>query len=355
MVEKLNFPKKMRWGSRDFAFGRPIPWLLALFGSDVVRFSIEDITAGRITRGHRVMGPGPFEIGHASDYLSVIREKGRVIIDPEERKRMVVELGDALAKEKGGAVVWKDSLLDEVANLVEFPKPIIGNFDPSFLELPREVLLTSMESHQKSFGLEGPDGSLLPHFLTTLNLEPKDMDLVRLGWERVLKARLEDARFFWKADLKTEFSVWLDKLDKVTFIGPLGSMGDKARRLEILAGTLAGFAAPEVRETAAMAGRLAKADLVSEMVNEFDSLQGKMGGIYGRKAGIPEATCLAVYEQYLPTGPDSPVPSSLEGALASMADKADTLARMLRPVHDPHRGGRSLRPCVARPWAFVGS
>ena len=353
-IESLSFPKKMHWGDYDFTFGRPIRWLLALLDNAVVEFTVENLTAGRETRGHRVMGPGPFAVASAADYFAVVRDQGRVVIDPEERKKTVVAEGDRLAKALGGEIVWVDGLLEEVANLVEFPKPIIGDIDPRYLELPREVLLTSMQSHQKSFGVQGPDGKLLPHFLTTLNLEPKDVALVKKGWERVLKARLEDARFFWEADIQVDFKVWLEKLEHVVFLGPLGTVGDKSRRIESLCRSLGeslgeskGILPGEV-EKYAMAGRLAKADLVSEMVIEFDSLQGKMGGIYAERAGKGEIVSRGVYEQYLPAGPDTPVPSSLAGALVSMADKADTLAgcfglgKMPTGANDPY----ALRRCA---------
>jgi len=331
-VESLSFPKKMRWGGYDFAFGRPIRWLLALLGEAVVEFSVENLTAGRVTRGHRVMGPGPFEVPSAADYFSVVENQCRVVIDPGVRKQAIVAEGDRLAAALGGAIVWDGALLDEVANLVESPRPLIGDIDPRYLELPREVLLTSMQSHQKSFGVQGADGRLLPYFLTTLNIEPTDIALVKKGWERVLKARLEDARFFWEADCKVDFRTWLDRLDNVVFLGPLGSVGDKSRRIGVLCAGLAEKLAaskgilPGEFETYAQAGRLSKADLVSEMVIEFDTLQGKMGGIYAERSGKGEIVSRGIYEQYLPAGPESPVPSSLSGAFVSMADKADTLA-----------------------------
>lgn len=325
IVHGLAFPKKMRWGDLDFAFGRPVRWFLALFGDTVVEFVHEGVASGRQTRGHRVMGPGPFEIPSASDYFGIIRDKGHVVLDSSERREKIVADADALAADAGGSVVWNDGLLDEVSGLVEYPRPVLGNFDESYLELPREVLLTSMESHQKSFGIEAADGKLLPHFLTTLNLEPKDVALVQKGWERVLKARLEDARFFWKNDLAADPEKWLAELDNVVFMGPLGSMGDKTRRLEKLCGWLAARVKPELEKDAARAGRLSKADLVTEMVYEFDDLQGIMGGIYARRNGENDTVAEALYEQYLPAGPDTPVPSTLCGGIVSLADKIDTL------------------------------
>ena len=328
ILSSFNFPKKMRWGSRDFVFGRPIYWFTALLGCEIVPFEVAGIVSGRVTYGHRVMGPGPFELKDADQWLSVIKERGRVLPVPAERIDAITMRGDELAKEMGGTIVWNDRLMNEVANLVEWPEPILGRIEDKFLELPREVLLTSMEKHQKSFGVEGSDGELLPYFLTALNLVPEDVDLVRKGWERVLKARLEDARFFWEADCRTAMDIRRDKLDNVVFIGPLGSMGDKTRRLERLcrevAGTLPGLS-PAEQDEFAKAGRYAKADLVSEMVQEFDSLQGIMGGIYARRAGLSEIVASALYEQYLPAGPESPTPASLSGAVLSLADKADTL------------------------------
>lgn len=326
LVSGLSFPKKMHWGSGAFTFGRPIRWLLALFGAELVPFTVEGLASGRLTHGHRVMGPGPFEVAEAEAYAAILTDQAKVCPSPAERRAKVLEQGDAAAKAKGGTVVWDEGLLGEVVNLVEYPRPILGDFNPSYLALPREVLLTSMQSHQKSFGVEGPDGRLLPHFLCTLNLDPEDLALVKKGWERVLKARLEDARFFWEADLAASAENWLSELENVTFIGPIGSMGDKSRRLEQLCGALAATIEPKLKAEMKRAGRLAKADLVSEMVYEFDTLQGMMGGIYARRRGEPEAVAQALYEQYLPAGPDSPVPATLPGAILALADKADTLA-----------------------------
>lgn len=324
-LSALSFPKKMHWGSGNFAFGRPIRWIAAMLGADVVSFSVAGVESGNLTWGHRVMGKGPFPIARAEDYLATIKEKGHVVLDPEKRLDIIRTLGDAAAAAEGGVVVWKDDLLEEVVNLVEHPIPVLGGFDKAYLELPREVLLTSMESHQKSFGVQDKDGRLLPFFLTVINLEPKDEALVRKGWERVLKARLEDARFFWRSDLARDFDYWSRKLDNVTFLAALGSLGDKSRRLEALCGYLAKQIKPEFLLDLSEAGLLAKCDLVTDMVGEFDTLQGIMGGIYARKKGKSETVAQAIAEQYLPTGPDSPTPRSLAGALLAVADKADTL------------------------------
>ncbi len=326
VLERLGFPKKMRWGSQEAAFGRPVRWLVGLLDDAVVEFSYASMTSGRMTYGHRVMGKGPWEIPTATAYQTIINEQGQVVNDAQTRLDTITEQCRTLAIEAGGSPVINESLLREVSGLVEAPLVVRGGFDKKYLELPREVLLTSMESHQKSFGIETESGELLPYFLTTINLVPEDLELVRKGWERVLKARLEDGRFFWETDLETSLESWLNKLEHVVFLGPLGSMGDKSRRLERLCGIFAKATAPQLLLDVSQAARLAKADLVSEMVGEFDDLQGIMGGIYAKRKGESDVTATAIGEQYLPEGPDSPVPSSFAGALLAMADKLDTLA-----------------------------
>ena len=326
VITALPFAKRMRWGNYSFAYARPLRWILALLDSDVIPFEVGPMTSGRETCGHRIHGPGPFAVAHADDFLKTLAGPCAITLDPALRRKIIIEGGNAQAVAAKGKVLWKDSLLDEVQGLSEHPVPLLADFDPAYLEVPREVLLTSMESHQKSFGIEDAQGQLLPHFLTVLNITPEDMDIVKRGWERVLRARLDDARFFWRADLRETFDHWLQKLDTVIFIGGLGSMGDKTRRLEALCQWLAEKCAPDLASDAARAGRLSKADLVSGLVGEFDTLQGIMGGIYAGRKGENATVAQAVAEQYLPAGPDSPLPGSMAGALLSLADKADTLA-----------------------------
>lgn len=326
ILPSLTFPKKMQWMGKECTFGRPVRWILALLDSQVVPFVFAGLAASNQTTGHRVMGPGPLTVPHADDYARILAAEGKVILDAAHRKQAIKAEGDRLAAEVGGSVEWSQSLLDQVANLVEAPRAMLGGFHEKFLELPPEVLLTSMETHQKSFGLRGADGKLLPYFLTAANIESREPALVRKGWERVLRARLEDARFFWEADCAATFDHWLDKLDKVIFIGPLGTMGDKTRRLEKLCAYIAAAVAPALERDMARAGRLSKADLVSEMVYEFDDLQGKMGGIYAGLKGESQTVAQALYEQYLPAGQDSDLPSSMAGAILSLADKLDNLA-----------------------------
>lgn len=326
VISSLPFAKRMRWGDGNFAYARPLRWILALLDSEVVPFEVGNIVSGRETYGHRTMGSGPFTVDCVNSWERIVKEKGAIVASAEQRKREIVLEGDALAKKLGGQIVWKDGLLEEVCGLVEHPVPLIGDFDPVFLQIPEEVLLTSMENHQKSFGIRGGDGKLLPHFLTVLNLVPKNMDIVKKGWERVLRARLEDARFFWESDRRQNFENWLQKLEHVIYIGPLGSMADKSRRLANLCAWLAEKTGAASVEDARRAGELAKADLVSGMVGEFDTLQGIMGGIYAALAGERPEVAKAIREQYLPAGPDSPLPATELGAILAIADKADTLA-----------------------------
>ncbi|QAZ67533.1 glycine--tRNA ligase subunit beta [Solidesulfovibrio carbinolicus] len=326
-VKKLSFPKRMRWGSREFAFGRPVHWFLALLDDAVVPFQFDDIASGRVTYGQRIMGPGPFEVPAAAAYFDIIRDKGKVVLDAREREGIVRSQAEALAKEAGGTAVINPALLAEVTGLTEHPVVLLGRFDPKFLDVPREVLITSMESHQKSFAVEDGKGGLLPVFLTTLGLVPGNVELVRRGWQRVLTARLEDARFFWEADLSASLETWQKKLESVVFLAGLGSMREKGKRLERLCGLIAEQAGkPEIMLESSQAGGVAKVDLVSDMVGEFAELQGIMGGIYSRRKGQSKTVSRAVAEQYLPAGPDSPVPATLAGAILSIADKADTLA-----------------------------
>ncbi len=326
IILALPFPKRMRWNSYTLAYARPIHWLLALLDENILHFNVGEIASSNITSTHRIHGEKNVAVSSIDGYFATLEKQG-IMIDSDKRKQSIIEKGNSIASKINAKILWKDSLLDEVKGLVECPVPLLADFDESFLELPREVLLTSMESHQKSFGVESQDKKLLPHFLTVLNLEPKDMQVVKQGWERVLRARLEDARFFWKTDNalieSSGFDTWLEKLDKVIFLGPLGSMGDKTRRLEKMMSHFAKKLSLN-EELAAKAGRCAKADLVSAMVNEFDVLQGIMGGIYAQRMQEEELGN-AISAHYLPAGPETNVPQNDYAALLSLCDKADTL------------------------------
>ncbi len=325
LLSLLTFPKRMHWAGKEWTFGRPVRWILCLLDEVVVPVRFADLVADRRTWGHRVHGPGPWSVSHARQYRTLLETQGGILLDPKARREAIMREGTAAAATVGGTVAWNEALLQEVVGLTEAPCPVLGAFDPAYLEIPEEVLLTSMHAHQKSFGLRGPDGRLLPYFLAVANVRSTRPALVREGWERVLRARLEDARFFWRTDLAATLSDWCTKLEQVTFLGPLGSMADKTRRMESLVASLAGEMDAAAVAAAQRAATLCKADLVSAMVYEFGELQGVMGGIYLRRKGEPEAVAQAVAEHYLPLGPESPVPASLPGALVALADKMDTL------------------------------
>jgi glycyl-tRNA synthetase beta chain len=324
IIKVLNFPKKMRWAD-SFTFGRPIRWILAMLDHRSIPFTISDVKSGSSTYGQRFLGPGPFQLSCAADYFQILQEKGRVILSPEKRMDIIRSKGAKLAHEAGGLIVENQNLVRETSNLVEFPNPVLGRFDQKYLELPREVLLTSMETHQKSFGLSSSGNDLMPYFLTVINNDPHDTSLVRKGWERVLKARLEDAMFFWNTDRSVSIESRQGKLDKVVFLAPLGSMGDKSRRLEKIAGFICDELGVENKNHVCQAALICKSDLVSEMVGEFADLQGIMGGIYAGLAGYEDDVARAIHEHYLPLGPESSLPRTIGGAVVSMADKADNL------------------------------
>ena len=334
IISALPFPKRMRWGEETFAYARPLQWILALLDNLPITFTVGDITSSNQTFGHRIHGAGPFVVGSADDLEDILAAQSKIVCDAQKRRDIIVDKGNMLAAElkEGARIIWEDELLDEVQGLVEIPVPLICSFDESFLELPKEVILTTIEHHQKCFGIQDSSRKLLPKFLTVLNVEPENIEVVREGWERVVRARLEDARFYWKEDLKDGFEKWVEMLDHVIFLGPLGSMGDKSRRLEQLCGWLGekvdlrgGDHLDNGVLLAQRAGRWCKADLMSKMVGEFDTLQGVMGSIYALKDGWEPPFAMALREQYLPTGPDSMLPMSDLGACVSLADKLDTL------------------------------
>lgn len=322
---KLSAPKRMRWGSGSFAFIRPIRWILALLDTDIVSFTLGNVCSNRYTFGHRCYCSEKIEVPCADEYFTIIQEKGKVILDAKVRRDRILNDGNKTVVSIDGRVLWVDTLLEEVVGLVEHPYPMLGSIDPKFLELPKEVLLTSMESHQKSFGVLGNNGNLLPYFLTVLNMDPPDVALVKQGWERVLQARLEDASFFWKVDLESSFEEWCTKLEHIIFLEPLGNMAQKTHRISALCGCLSKKVEGVSYEDAREVGLLSKADLVSSMVEEFPELQGIMGGIYATYHGKSAYVARALSEQYLPSGPDTVVPSTDLGSLLSIADKLDTL------------------------------
>ncbi len=306
----LPWPKAMRWSDLRQPFIRPIHWIVALLDVEVLPLTLADVASGRASRGHRFHDPEPFEVFGANAWLEGLRAR-HVEPDPAERRRIVREGAERLAAEVGGAPELDDALLTEVSGLVEWAVPLRGAFEPEYLELPPEVLTTSMKKHQRYIPIRDSEGGLTNHFVVVANAEVDDPAVVVGGNERVLRARLADARFFFDKDLRRPLEAYVPKLAERRFLEGLGTMLDKARRLEASSGERAGL--------------LAKADLATEMVGEFANLQGTMGREYARHAGEPEELCLALFEHWLPRFAGDILPSTDAGRRVSLADKLDSL------------------------------
>jgi len=328
VATKLQFPKTMRWDGGDYRFGRPVRWLLALLGKEVVPVKAFGLEAGRSTYGHRFLHPSSLDVKEPAGYLEALR-KAKVLADPAERRRVVSEQIAAAATAQGGRVVADDELVDIVNYLVEWPTAGAGAFDERYLDLPREVIVTALREHQRFFAVEAADAALKPGFLTVRNGDATALATVRKGNEDVLVARLEDARFYWDTDLKHKPAELVDKLSGVVWMEGLGTLRDKAARLESLAGWLATRLAPTAREAAVRAALLCKTDLLSEMIGsgkEYASLEGVMGGHYARRAHESDAVADAIAEHYRPRGAGDEPPFTAAGAVLALADKLDHVA-----------------------------
>lgn len=326
ILQAMTFPKNMRWGSYDFKFVRPIRWLVALFGSDIVDIEITGVKSGNVTRGHRFLGKDTV-VATASDYVEALRAE-HVIVDVKEREALISSQIAELAKSKDWNIAVKDDLLEEVLFLVEVPTALFGTFDESFLNIPQDVLITSMREHQRYFPVLNNEGSLLPYFVTVRNGGTVALDTIAKGNEKVLRARLSDAKFFYEEDQKMPIKDALSKLESIVFHEELGTVGDKVRRIRRLADMLAAklelgtSSAEEVSRTA----EICKFDLVTQMVYEFPELQGVMGEDYARKAGESDGVSRAIFEHYQPRFAGDAVPASMVGSIVSIADKMDTIA-----------------------------
>lgn len=361
LLRDLSFPKEMRWdamledGRQEFAFGRPVRWLLYLYGGRVVPFTIarqahassprvQDVTSGAVTYGHRFLATSgragrAIKVRTFDEYRKKLAENFVILSRIERHDRVMREL-EARARKMGGRALTQhhpqaEALLDEVPDLVEYPTVIGGTFAAEFLTLPPEVLTTTLIHHQHFFPVLGPSGALMPAFLAVTNTQTNNERAIATNAERVVTARLRDARFFWDADRQVGLEKRLDRLETLLFHKALGSYGAKAKRIEALASWVASdvFGKPDAAPAAARAARLAKADLATDMVREFTELQGTMGGIYAREAGEPEAVWRAIYHHYLPLAVDAhaaPSAADLGGAAVTwasvaLADKLDTL------------------------------
>ncbi|MFI4974197.1 MAG: glycine--tRNA ligase subunit beta [Caulobacterales bacterium] len=326
IVREFPWPKAMTWGAGKLRWVRPLQRILCLFDGEVVPVSIEGIEAADFTEGHRFMGEaGPFRVSDFDSYAKGLAARF-VILDADKRETRILERARAVCRDRGLELVEDESLLEEVAGLAEWPVPILGDMDDSFLDLPPEVIRTSMRTHQKYFAVRNRiTGALAPHFVVTANIEASDGGmLVAAGNARVLSARLKDARFFWDEDLKVPLESRLERLEGVTFHARLGTMYERVARIEALARVLAPLVGADP-DRAALAARLAKADLASGMVKEFPELQGVMGGYYARAEGLGDDIADAIAEHYKPQGPGDTVPTAPVSLALALADKLDTL------------------------------
>ncbi|MEX0584279.1 MAG: glycine--tRNA ligase subunit beta, partial [Natronospirillum sp.] len=316
--------KRMRWGSNRYEFVRPVKWLLALLGDQVLPMEGFGLTANNLTYGHRIHAPNAIAIQHPGEYLHRLREEGKVMADFAARQQFIAEQVAQAAQQHGVTALVSDDLLSEVASLNEWPVVLSGEFEERFLEVPAEALITSMEEHQKYFAATDSAGELVNRFFFVANLESKDPAVVISGNEKVIRPRLSDAAFFWENDQKVPLADRVASLDKVVFHNALGSVGDKSRRISALAASLArGLKLDEVN--AQRAAWLAKADLVTDLVFEFDHLQGLAGYYYALKDGEAEAVALAIRDQYKPGFAGDSLPTTDVGAVVALADRLDTL------------------------------
>lgn len=325
ILSSMTFPKHMRWGSYEYKFIRPIRWITALFGTDVIDLEVTGVKSGNVTRGHRFLGTEAV-VPEAGAYQEVLRGQ-HVIVDVKEREGMILEQIESLAAEKNWTIAVKDDLLEEVLFLVETPTVLFGTFDPSFLNIPQEVLITSMREHQRYFPVLDGQGQLLPFFVTVRNGDKRSLDVIAKGNEKVLRARLSDAKFFYEEDQKLEIKDTLSKLESIVFHEEIGTVGDKVRRIRRIADQIgeALQISGTDSESVSRAADICKFDLVTQMVYEFPELQGVMGEDYARKAGEREDVAKAVFEHYQPRSASDDVPSSLVGSIVSIADKIDTI------------------------------
>ena len=337
LILNLSFRKSMRWTEGPLRFVRPIRWLVCLLGDDVIPFEIDGLVAGRRTQGHRILAPGWHEIADAARYETILEEEARVVADEEKRRARIIDEARQVCP-AGAYPVIDEAVLEEVAQLVEYPHALLGHFDERFLGVPEQVVITAMEHHQRYFPVreKGTD-RLLPHFVVIQNGDPAYADIIREGNERVLRARLADAEFFFNEDMKKPLESLVPQLEGVVFQKKLGTMLAKTARVVELAGracAMLGFS-PETRRHAERAAYLAKADLLTDMVGEFPELQGVMGREYAARQGEPSEVAEAIFEHYLPRFAGDRLPESPAGIATALADKIDTVVGYFRAGLEP--------------------
>ena len=368
-IRSLTFPKMMRWGDGNLRFCRPIRWILALYGSEVVAFDLDGIRSGNRSRGHRFLAPEEFEVSAPAELFHQLAER-YVVVDHHQRRESIRQQANRLAQEAGGQVLWDEALLDEVTHLVEYPTTLLGRFDPGFLNLPEPILITAMKKHQRFFAVVDAQGRLLPCFIAVRNGNDLHLDIVREGNERVLTARFNDAHFFYERDRQQPLEAFVGELRRIVFQEKLGTMADKTERLRAMAHEMAQHAGIEP-ELAQRAATLCKADLATEVVMELPALQGVMGREYALLSGEHELVAQAIAEHYMPRFAGDALPESLPGRLLAASDRVDTLVGYVGALQivptgsgDPFGLRRAAQGVVQilatmegmpRLWAFVDS
>ncbi len=333
-LDALPIPKRMRWGAGEAQFVRPVQWLVMLYGTDIVPATILETVAGRSTRGHRFHAPRELPLRTPAGYEKTLLTRGKVVASfVVRRERIRAQVIEAATLANGRALI-SDELLDEVTALVEWPVAVAGRFDERFLSLPREVLVATLQDHQRYFAVEDTRGTLLPWFITVSNIESREPAVVRRGNERVVRPRLADAAFFWEQDRRAPLASRIEALDHVTFQAQLGSIGDKVRRVAALAAKLASTCGAQPARVA-RAAQLAKCDLLCAMVGEFPELQGVMGAYYAQADGEDAEVATAIREHYLPRGAGDVLPATPSGMALALADRLDTLAGIFATGQKP--------------------
>lgn len=325
VITSLTFPVTMHWANYDFEYIRPIHWIVALLDDEVIPFKVLDVTTGQTSRGHRFLGDD-VTFQHANEYETKLKEQF-VVVQPNERKQMIVDQANALAAEKNWQLALDEELLEEVTNLVEYPTAFVGSFDEKYLSVPDEVLVTSMKEHQRYFEVRNDQGLLMPHFIAVRNGDNVHLENVIKGNEKVLIARLEDAEFFYNEDKKLTIEACVEKLKNVTFHEKIGSIYEKMQRVALIAqiiGRKVGLSEEEL-EDLKRASEIYKFDLVTNMVGEFPELQGIMGEKYALLQGGKPAVATAIREHYLPTSSEGELPETAIGAVLALADKLDSV------------------------------
>jgi glycyl-tRNA synthetase beta chain len=325
IISSLKLPKSMRWGDTSLRYFRPIQWILAMLDKDVIPFKLNGIKSGNISYGHRFLSPAAGRIKDPSAYLSVLK-RNSVIADCKKRKEMISKGIKEIESSAGCRAIEDEELLETVTNLVEHPNPVLGNFEDKYLSLPKELLITVMRSHQKYFSMEDAEGNMASSFIVISNMNAAINYTVKRGAERVLRARLDDARFYFADDQKSKLWDKIEGLKSVTFQEKLGSVYDKAERISSLAAHIANRSNPQLKEKAQRASMLCKADLVTGVVGEFPELQGYMGMNYANISGEESDVASAIYEHYMPRFAGDSLPSGEIGTIVSLADKLDNIA-----------------------------